>query len=82
MTAMPVETPQLLSPAQVDREIDQMLLDGTARTASEAEERFLDAHLHDIAQLATYLGDEEFRSHPAVKLLLSHGSRSWEDRAL
>ena len=79
---MAVQTPQLMHPEQVDREIDQMLLDGTAQTASEAEEKFLDDHLHDIAQLVTYLPDEEFRDHPAVKLLLSHGSRPWEDGAL
>ena len=79
---MAVQTPQLMDPAQVDREIDQMLLDGTAQSASDAEEKFLDAHLHDIAQLATYLPDDEFRNHPAIKLLLSHGSRSWEDGAL
>ena len=79
---MSVNQRQLLSAEQVDREIDQMLLDGVAQTASEAEERFLDAHLEDIARLVTDLPDEKCRNHPAVKLLLSHGSRPWEDGSL
>jgi hypothetical protein len=79
---MSVNGRQLLTADQVDHEIDQLLLDGIAQTASEAEEKFLDAHLEDIAELANQLNDQEFRNHPAVKLLLSHGSRPWEDGAL
>lgn len=59
--------------------IDERLLTGQAETASEAEERFLDKHLDDIAALATILSDAWFREHEAVKLLMSHGSRPWED---
>jgi len=79
---MSVEDRQLRSAEQVDHEIDQMLLDGSAQTVSEAEEKFLDAHLEDIARLVTELPDQECRNHPAVRLLLSHGSRPWEDGSL
>lgn len=63
----------------VHAQIDQLLLSGAARTMEDAEEQFLDSHLADIALLATILSDPEFREHEAVKLLLSHGSRTWED---
>jgi hypothetical protein len=68
-----------LSSESVNAEIDDLLLSGRAQTASEAEEMFLDAHLADIAQLALELDDESFVRHEAVKLLMSHGSRPWED---
>ncbi len=59
--------------------IDELLLSGQARSASEAEAMFLDAHLADIARLAVELDDESFGRHEAVKLLMAHGSRPWED---
>ncbi len=40
---------------------------------------FLDAHLSDIVQLAAELDDDAFARHEAIKLLLAHGSRPWED---
>ncbi|HZL35479.1 MAG TPA: hypothetical protein VFC78_09230 [Tepidisphaeraceae bacterium] len=63
----------------VHSEIDELLLGGQALTASEAEEMFLDAHLPDLARLAVELDDKAFERHEAVKLLMSHGSRRWED---
>ncbi len=59
--------------------IDELLLTGQAQTASEAEAMFLDAHLSDIVQLAAELDDDAFARHEAIKLLLAHGSRPWED---
>ncbi|MDB5174885.1 MAG: hypothetical protein JWN51_3658 [Phycisphaerales bacterium] len=71
-------SPRLRS-TDVHPEIDRLLLNGSAQTANEAEEQFLNAHLSDIAELAVSLTDEEFVAHEAVKLLFSHGSRPWED---
>lgn len=60
-----------------------LLLKGEAETASEAEEMYLDANLRRVIELvASPLSDEEFGSHPFIQLLLSHGSRDWEDAVL
>lgn len=63
----------------VHREIDELLLSGRAATGSEAEEMFLDAHLPELVRLAIELDDQAFERHEAVKLLMAHGSRRWED---
>jgi hypothetical protein len=63
----------------VHSEIDGLLLSGKAQTMWEAENQFLDAHLTQLAQLAMELNESELREHEAVKLLLTHGSRRWED---
>ena len=63
--------------------IVQMLLRGGAETASEAEEKYLDANIRQVIELVqSPLRDEEFRAHPLIALLLSHGSRDWEDSLL
>ncbi len=79
-SAQPVQppAPQLLS-ADVQAQIDDLLLSGASQSMGEAESQFLDSHLGEIAQLVTSLSDDEFSSHEAVKLLFSHGSRPWED---
>jgi hypothetical protein len=60
-----------------------MLLRGEASTVHEAEEKYLDAHLHEVVALAgSPLPDEEFRRHPLVMMLLAHGSRDFEDSLL
>lgn len=69
----------LLDSNTVHEQIDALLLSGKAQTAYEAEEMFLDAHLHDFARLALELDDEAFKNHEAVKLLMAHGSRPFED---
>jgi hypothetical protein len=71
--------PPTLASETVHAQIDELLLSGRARTASEAEAMFLDAHLADLARLATELDDESFARHEAVRLLMAHGSRPWED---
>ncbi len=63
----------------VHSQIDQLLLSGQATTGYEAEEIFLDAHLSELVRLVTELGDREFEEHEAIKLLMAHGSRQWED---
>jgi len=40
---------------------------------------FLDAELSAITRLVLELDDEAFQRHEAVKLLMAHGSRRWED---
>lgn len=66
----------------VHHRIDELLLSGAARTASEAEALFLDSHLIDLARLALVLDEQSFKEHEAVKLLLAHGSRPFEDSLL
>lgn len=57
-----------------------MLLREEATTAHEAESRYLDAHIADIVALVeSPLSDAEFRRHPLIMMLFSHGSREWED---
>ncbi|RIK87647.1 MAG: hypothetical protein DCC67_01615 [Planctomycetota bacterium] len=69
----------LLDSNSVHAEIDKLLLSGQAETAHEAEEIWLDSHLPDLTRLAMELDEDSFRKHEAVKLLLSHGSRPFED---
>jgi len=69
----------LLTSAEVNRQIDDLLLTGKAQTASQAEEMFLDDHLPDLVRLVQELNDEELARHEAIKLLMSHGSRRRED---
>ncbi len=64
----------------LDDSISELLLSGEARTASEAERLYLEAHLDDILRLVlSPLSDEEFRNHPLIQTLFAHGSRGWED---
>jgi hypothetical protein len=63
----------------VHDEVDQLLLSGRAKTASEAEAMYLDNHLQEILQLAMELDDAALERHEAIKLLMFHGSRRLED---
>ena len=63
----------------LEAEIDELLVAGRAQTMAEAEDMVLDAHLHEIAELAESLSNEDFGRHELVRLLLAHGSRPWED---
>ena len=68
-----------LTSESVNAEIDDLLLSGRAKTASEAEELFLDNHLADLTALVAELEDEAFERHEGIKLLMAHGSRRLED---
>lgn len=60
-----------------------MLLRGEASSVHEAEEKYLDAHVHEVVELAgSSLSDEDFRRHPLIMMLLAHGSRGFEDSLL
>jgi hypothetical protein len=60
--------------------VANLILEGKAATVEEAEELYLDQHLDDvIALVRSDLSDDEFRRHPLISLLLSRGSRAWED---
>ena len=72
----------VLTSESVNTQVDELLLSGQAKTASEAEEMFLDAHLPDIARLVNALDDKAFIHHEAIKLLMAHGSRRLEDALL
>ena len=74
-----IDMQPVLSTESVNAEVDDLLLSGRAKTASQAEEMFLDAHLAGIAQLVLQLDDSSFQRHEAIKLLMSHGSRRLED---
>lgn len=64
----------------LDDPIAQLLLSGKASTPSEAERQYLEDHLDDVLALVdSPLSDDEFRRHPLIALLFSHGSRGWED---
>lgn len=72
---MPSRTANIL-----DDPVAQLLLNGQAGTPSEAERQYLESHLDDVLRLVqSPLSDEEFRRHPLIALLFSHGSRGWED---
>lgn len=63
--------------------IVEMLLRGEAANVHEAEEMYLDAHLHEVVELAeSSLSDQEFRRNPLIAMLLAHGSRDSEDSLL
>jgi hypothetical protein len=63
--------------------IVNMLLRGEASTVHEAEEKYLDAHLKEVIELVDGVkSDNEFRRHPLIAMLLSHGSRGFEDSLL
>jgi len=61
----------------------QLLLDGRAESLQEAQELYLNEHLHEVFDLVlSPLSDDEFRRHPLISLLLSCGSRGYEDSLL
>ena len=64
----------------LDDPVAQLLLNGQATTPSEAERQYLESHLDEVLRLVeSSLSDEEFRRHPLIAMLFSHGSRGWED---
>jgi hypothetical protein len=72
---MAIEPPSIL-----EDPVAQILLAGEVSTPSEAERRFLEAHLQEIFRLVeSPLSEEEFRRHPVIAMLFSQGSRGWED---
>lgn len=64
----------------LDDPVAQKLLAGEAATPSEAERKYLEDHLDEVLRLVqSQLSDGEFRRHPLIAMLFSHGSRGWED---
>jgi len=64
----------------LDDPIAQLLLSGEADNPSAAERLYRERHLDQVFELVqSSLSDEEFRRHPLIALLFSHGSRGWED---
>jgi hypothetical protein len=60
--------------------VADLLIAGRAETIEQAEEIYLNENLDTLLALVdSQLSDEEFRRHPLVQLLLSRGSRPWED---
>jgi hypothetical protein len=74
-------TPESNEPlASTGDPVADLLVSGRARTLEEAEELYLDEHLHELVSLVeSPLSDREFRRNPLVALLLARGSRAWED---
>ncbi len=71
------------SPVLSDDPVVAILLNGEAETVHEAEEKYLDQNLDEVIRLVeSSMPDDEFRRHPLIALLLSHGSRGWEDSLL
>ena len=68
----------------LDDPVAQLLLSGEASNPSQAErlylERNCDQVIAEVLRLVdSPLSDEEFRRHPLIAMLMSHGSRPWED---
>jgi hypothetical protein len=60
--------------------VADLILRGEATTVDEAEEIYLDQHLAEVVRLVeSTLSDDDFRRHPLIALLLSRGSRGFED---
>lgn len=73
--------------ADEDRDIEdailQLLLSGAAQSLHEAEEKYLNAAIPEaLALLGGPATNEELARHPLLVLMLSHGSRGWEDSLL
>jgi hypothetical protein len=67
----------------MDNPAVQLLLEGRADTAEQAERLYLEEHLDEVVELVNSpLSHEEFRQHPPIVALLSRGSRGWEDSIL
>jgi hypothetical protein len=70
-------------PGVTDDPVIQLLLRGEAQTLHEAEERYLDAAMPEILELiASPLDNAALSRHPLIQLVLTHGSRGWEDSIL
>ena len=66
-----------------DDPVLRRILDGEASSLHEAEEQYLDDSLPDIfALIASPLDNDELLARPIIQLLLSHGTRGWEDSLL
>ena len=60
-----------------------LLLTGQAKTATEAEEMYLNASLPEVIRLLeSPLSNEELGRHPLLVMFRRHGSRGWEDSLL
>jgi hypothetical protein len=60
--------------------VADLILRGEAATVDEAEEIYLDRHIEEVVRLVeSTLSDDDFRRHPLIALLLSRGSRGFED---
>jgi len=67
----------------IDDPVVKLLWSGRARSLDEAEEAYLDASLPAFyALLQSPLTEDELAEHPLVRMLVSHGSRGWEDSLL
>jgi hypothetical protein len=71
-------------PPELDNDpVLHLLLTGQARTATEAEEMYLNASLPEVLRLLqSPLTDEELGRHPLLVMYRRHGSRGWEDSLL
>jgi len=67
----------------IEDPVAELLFSGRAATASEAERLYLEEHLDEVVPLVNgLLSDADFREHPLIAILLSCGSRGWEDSIL
>jgi hypothetical protein len=68
------------APPETGDPVADLILSGRASSVREAENIYLDEHLDDVLALCdSHLSDQEFREHPLIVLLMSHGSRPSED---
>lgn len=70
-------------PGVTDDPIISLIFKGEAQSLHEAEEKYLDSAIPEIlALLGSSISNEELSRHPLMQLVLSHGSRGWEDSLL
>jgi hypothetical protein len=63
-----------------DDPVAALLIEGRASTLEQAQQMYLDEHLHELVSLVeSPVSDAEFRRLPLVELLMALGSRRWED---
>ena len=70
-------------PGVTDDPVIRLLLRGEAHTLHDAEEKYLGAAIPEILDLlGGPLSNDELARHPLLNLVLTHGSRGWEDSIL
>jgi hypothetical protein len=70
-------------PETTDAAVIELLVQGTAQSLHDAEEQYLNSALPEVYRLvASDLSNEELGRHPLFQMLVSHGSRGWEDSLL
>jgi hypothetical protein len=70
-------------PGLTDDPVARLILEGQAQSLDEAEELYLNRSLAAVLELLrSPLPNELLAEHPLMRLLVTRGSRGWEDSLL